>query len=65
MLQPGAILICWPDLIVIGESVLVFWADLVCGNGANGVHQPRVVPEAVDLLSGGGNPEFAIAFDEC
>ena len=24
MLQPGAILICWPDLIVIGESVLVF-----------------------------------------
>ncbi len=65
MLQPGAILICWPDLIVIGESVLVFGADLVRGDGANGVHEPGVVPEAVDLLSGGGNPELAIVLEEC
>ena len=41
-----------------------FGADLVGGNGADGVHKPRVVPEAVDFLPGGGDPELAIAFDE-
>ena len=44
------------------ESVC-FWANLVRGNGADGVHQPCVVPEAVNFLPGGGDSEFAIVFD--
>ena len=41
-----------------------FWADLVCSNGADGVHQPRVIPEAVNFLPGGGDSEFAIVLDK-
>ncbi len=41
-----------------------FGADLVCGNGANGVHQPRVVPEAVNFLPGGGDSELAVVLDK-
>ena len=44
------------------ESVC-FGANLVRGNGADGVHQPCVVPEAVNFLPGGGDSEFAIVFD--
>ena len=45
------------------ESVC-FWTDLVCGYGADGVHQPRVVPEAVNFLPGGGDSELAVVFDK-
>ena len=45
------------------ESVC-FGADLVCGNGADGVHRPCVVPEAVNFLPGGGDSEFAVVFDK-
>ena len=41
-----------------------FWADLVCSNGADGVHQPRVVPEAVNFLPGGGDSELAVVFNK-
>ncbi len=41
-----------------------FGADLVCGNGADGVHQPRVVPEAVNFLPGGGDSELAVVLDK-
>ena len=41
-----------------------FGADLVCGNGSDGVHQPRVVPEAVNFLPGGGDLELAVVFDK-
>jgi len=45
------------------ESVC-FGANLVRGNGADGVHQPCVVPEVVNFLPGGGDSEFAIAFNQ-
>ena len=45
------------------ESVC-FGANLVRGNGADGVHQPCVVPEAVNFLSGGGDSELAVVFDK-
>ena len=45
------------------ESVC-FGANLVRGNGANGVHQPCVVPEAVNFFPGGSDSEFAIVFDQ-
>ncbi len=40
------------------------WANLVSGDGANGVHQPGVISEAENFLPGGGDSEIAIIFDE-
>ena len=45
------------------ESVC-FGANLVRGNGADGVHQPCVVPEAVNFLPGGGDSELAVVLDK-
>ncbi len=41
-----------------------FGADLVSGNGADGVHQPCVVSEAVNFLPGGGDSELAVVSDK-
>jgi len=41
-----------------------FGANLVSGDGADGVHQPGVISEAENFLPGGGDSEFAIILDE-
>jgi len=41
-----------------------FGANLVSGDGANGVHHPGVVSETVNFLSGGGDFEFTVVLDE-
>ncbi len=46
------------------KQIASFGAHMVCGNRAYWVHEPCVVSKAVNLLSGVGDPEFAVVFDQ-
>ena len=46
------------------ETRVRLGANLVSGDGADGVHQPGVISEAENFLPGGGDSEFAIFLDE-
>ncbi len=47
-----------------GRQHICFRANLVGGDGPDGLDEPCVVSQAVDFLPGAVNPEFAVAFNE-
>ncbi len=47
-----------------GQKHVCFGADLVGGNGPDGVDDPCIVTQAVNLLPGAVNSEFAVVLDE-
>ena len=47
-----------------GQQSTGFRANLVCGNGTDGVDNPGIVAQAVNFFPGAVNPEFAVVLDE-
>ncbi len=47
-----------------GRQCIGFGANLVGGDGPDGVDEPRVVAQAVYFLHGAVDPEFSVALNE-